>query len=132
MLLGLLEPIERLREFIDMVRVLTIFKARRLLNIDLLLDWSIEDVCPKEPEEPPQAQDQPSSSTQASPPTQNKDEAQVDEGEDQRDEPPQDDDNCDTRFAKKRSWGLFFLFFSSSGCCFGDLGFCGKHSQLGQ
>jgi hypothetical protein len=25
-----------------MVRVLTIFKARRLLNIDLLLDWSIE------------------------------------------------------------------------------------------
>jgi hypothetical protein len=39
---------------------------------------------------------------------------------------------CDTRFAKKKSWGLFFLFFSSSGCCFGDLGFCGKHSQLGQ
>jgi hypothetical protein len=39
---------------------------------------------------------------------------------------------CDTRFAKKRSWGLFFLFFSSSGCCFGDLEFCGKHSQLGQ
>jgi hypothetical protein len=30
---------------------------------------------------------------QASPPTQNEDEAQVDEGEDQRDEPPQDDDN---------------------------------------
>jgi hypothetical protein len=39
----LLEPIKRLREFIDMVRVLTIFKARRLLNIDLLLDWSIEE-----------------------------------------------------------------------------------------
>jgi hypothetical protein len=39
---------------------------------------------------------------------------------------------CDTRFAKKRSWGLFFLFFFSSGCCFGDLEFCGKHSQLGQ
>jgi hypothetical protein len=26
-----------------MVRVLTIFKAGRLLNIDLLLDWSIEE-----------------------------------------------------------------------------------------
>jgi hypothetical protein len=38
----LLEPIKRLREFIDMVRILTIFKAERLLNIDLLLDWSIE------------------------------------------------------------------------------------------
>jgi hypothetical protein len=32
-----------LREFIDMVRVLTIFKARRLLIIDVLLDWSIEE-----------------------------------------------------------------------------------------
>jgi hypothetical protein len=39
----LLEPIKRLREFIDMVRVLTIFKAGRLLNIDLLFDWSIEE-----------------------------------------------------------------------------------------
>jgi hypothetical protein len=54
---------------------------------------SIGDVCPKESEEPPNAQGQPSSSTQASPPTQNEDEAQVDEGEDQRDEPSQDDDN---------------------------------------
>jgi hypothetical protein len=44
---------------------------------------SIGDVCPKESEEPPNAQDQPSSSTQASPPTQNEDEAQIDEGEDQ-------------------------------------------------
>jgi hypothetical protein len=26
-----------------MVRILTIFKARRLLNIDLFLDWSIEE-----------------------------------------------------------------------------------------
>jgi hypothetical protein len=26
-----------------MVRVLTIFKAGRLLNIDLFLDWSIEE-----------------------------------------------------------------------------------------
>jgi hypothetical protein len=40
----LLEPIKRLREFIHMVMVLTIFKAGRLLNIDLLLDWSIEEV----------------------------------------------------------------------------------------
>jgi hypothetical protein len=39
----LLEPIKRLREFIHMVRVLTNFKAGRLLNIDLLLDWSIEE-----------------------------------------------------------------------------------------
>jgi hypothetical protein len=54
---------------------------------------SIGDVCPKESEEPPNAQDQPSSSTQASPPTQNEDEAQVDEGEDQANKPPQDDDN---------------------------------------
>jgi hypothetical protein len=35
-----------------------------------LRNMSIEDVCPKESEEPPQAQDQPSSSNQASPPTQ--------------------------------------------------------------
>ena len=36
-----------------------------------LRNMSIGDVCPKESEEPPSAQDQPSSSTQASPPTQN-------------------------------------------------------------
>jgi hypothetical protein len=35
-----------------------------------LRNMSIGDVCPKESEEPPQAQDQPSSSMQASPPTQ--------------------------------------------------------------
>jgi hypothetical protein len=35
-----------------------------------LRNMSIGDVCPKESEEPPQAQDQPSSSNQASPPTQ--------------------------------------------------------------
>jgi hypothetical protein len=58
-----------------------------------LRNMSIGDVCPKESEEPPNAQDQPSSSTQASPPTQNEDTAQVDEGEDQQDEPPQDDGN---------------------------------------
>jgi hypothetical protein len=35
-----------------------------------LRNMSIGDVCPKKSEEPPQAQDQPSSSNQASPPTQ--------------------------------------------------------------
>jgi hypothetical protein len=39
----LLEPIKRLREFVDMVRILTIFKAGRLLNIDLFLDGSVEE-----------------------------------------------------------------------------------------
>jgi hypothetical protein len=59
----------------------------------VLRNMSIGDVCPKELEEPPQAQDQPSSSMQASPPTQDEDEAQDDEGEDQEDEPPQEDGN---------------------------------------
>jgi hypothetical protein len=51
----------------------------------------IGDVCPKESEEPPQAQDQPSFSMQASPPTQDEDQAQEDEEQD--DEPPQEEDN---------------------------------------
>jgi hypothetical protein len=46
-------------------------------------NMSIGDVCPKESEEPTQAQDQPSSSNQASPPTQDEDQAQNDEDEDQ-------------------------------------------------
>jgi hypothetical protein len=54
-----------------------------------LRNISIGDVCPKESEEPPQTQDQPSSSMQASP-TQDEDQAQEDE--DQDDEPPQEDD----------------------------------------
>jgi hypothetical protein len=53
---------------------------------------SIGDVCPKEPEEPTQAQDQPSSSMQASPPNQDEDQAQIDEDENQEDEPPQEED----------------------------------------
>jgi hypothetical protein len=53
---------------------------------------SIGDVCPKESEEPTQAQEQPSSSMQASPPTQDEDQAQVDEDEDQENEPPQEED----------------------------------------
>jgi hypothetical protein len=58
-----------------------------------LRNMSIGDVCPKESEEPPNAQDQPSSSTQASPPTQDEDKAQNDEGEDQEVEPPQEESN---------------------------------------
>jgi hypothetical protein len=58
-----------------------------------LRNMSIGDVCPKESEEPIQAQDQPSSSMQASPPTQEEDEAQDEEGEDQENEPPQEDSN---------------------------------------
>jgi hypothetical protein len=40
-----------------------------------LRNMSIGDVCPKETKEPTQAQDQPSSSMQASPPTQDEDQA---------------------------------------------------------
>jgi transposase InsO family protein len=46
-----------------------------------LRNMSIGDVCPKESEEPPHAQDQPSSSMQASPPTQDEDQAQNDDDE---------------------------------------------------
>jgi hypothetical protein len=53
---------------------------------------SIGDVCPKESEELPHAQDQPSSSMQASPPTQDEGQAQDDDDEDQE-EPPQEEDN---------------------------------------
>jgi hypothetical protein len=56
-----------------------------------LKNMSIGDVCPKEPEEPSQAQDQPSSSIQASPPTQDEDLAQEKEDQDQDDEPPQEE-----------------------------------------
>jgi hypothetical protein len=45
-------------------------------------------VCPKESEEPPQAQDQPSSSMQASPPTQDEDN---DQGGDANDQDKEDD-----------------------------------------
>jgi hypothetical protein len=55
-----------------------------------LRNMSIGDVCPMESEEPTQAQDQPSSSIEASPPTQDEDQAQGDEEEDQEDEPPQE------------------------------------------
>jgi hypothetical protein len=57
-----------------------------------LRNMSIGDACPKESEEPPQAQDQPSSSMQASPPTQDEDQAQEEEDEDQDSEPPQEED----------------------------------------
>jgi hypothetical protein len=58
-----------------------------------LRNMSIGDVCPKESEEPTQAQDQPSSSNQASPPTQDEYQAQDNEDKDQEDEPPQEEDN---------------------------------------
>jgi hypothetical protein len=58
-----------------------------------LRNMSIGDVCPKESEKPIQAQDQPSSSMQASPPTQDEDQAQNDDNEDQEDEAPQEEDN---------------------------------------
>jgi hypothetical protein len=58
-----------------------------------LRNMSIGDVCPKESEEPTQAQDQPSSSNQACPPTQDEEQAQDDKDEDQEDEPPQEKDN---------------------------------------
>jgi hypothetical protein len=58
-----------------------------------LRNMSIGDVCPKESEEPTQAQDQPSSSMQASPPTQDEDQDQDDENENQEDGPPQEEDN---------------------------------------
>jgi hypothetical protein len=57
-----------------------------------LRNISIGDVCPKESEEPTQAQDQLSSSNQASPPTQDEDQAQDNENEDQEDEPPQEEE----------------------------------------
>jgi hypothetical protein len=57
-----------------------------------LRNMSIGDVCPKESEEPTQAQGQPPSSIQASPPTQDEDQAQEDEDGDKDNEPPQEGD----------------------------------------
>jgi hypothetical protein len=57
-----------------------------------LRNMSIGDMCPKESKEPPQTQDQSSSSMKASPPTQDEDEAQEEEDEDQYNEPPQEED----------------------------------------
>jgi hypothetical protein len=57
-----------------------------------LRNMSIVDMCLKEFKEPTQAQDQPSSSNQASPPTQDEDKAQEEEDEDQDNEPPQEED----------------------------------------
>jgi hypothetical protein len=58
-----------------------------------LRNMSIGDVCPKESKEPPNKQDQPSSSMQAPPPTQGEGEAHDGEGECQEDEPPQEESN---------------------------------------
>jgi hypothetical protein len=69
-----------------------------------LRNMSIGDVCPKEFEEPIQAQDQLSSSIQASPPTQDEDKAQEEEDEEQYDEPPQEEDidQGETKMSKTR------------------------------
>jgi hypothetical protein len=56
-----------------------------------LRNMSIEDLCPQEPEEPSQAQDQPSSFIQASPPTQDEELAQEEEDQVQDNEPPQEE-----------------------------------------
>jgi transposase InsO family protein len=56
-----------------------------------LRNMSIGDVCPQEPEKPSQAQDQPSSSIQASPPTQDEELAQENEDLVQDNEPPQEE-----------------------------------------
>jgi hypothetical protein len=56
-----------------------------------LRNMSVGDVCPQEPEEPSQARDQPSSSIQATPPTQDEELAQEEEDQDQDDEPPQEE-----------------------------------------
>jgi hypothetical protein len=57
-----------------------------------LRNMPIGGMCPKESEEPSQAQNQPSSSIQASLPTKDEEMAQEDEDQDQDDEPPQEDD----------------------------------------
>jgi hypothetical protein len=57
-----------------------------------LRNMSIRDVCTQEPEEPSQAQDQPSSSIQASPPTQDEELDQEEEDQVQDNEPPQEED----------------------------------------
>jgi hypothetical protein len=56
-----------------------------------LMNMSIGDVCPQESEEPSQAQDQPSSSMQASPPTQDEELTQEEEDQVQDNEPPQEE-----------------------------------------
>jgi hypothetical protein len=40
---GLLKSIERLREFLDVVGVPVILKARGLFHVYLILDWSIKE-----------------------------------------------------------------------------------------
>jgi hypothetical protein len=58
-----------------------------------LRNMSIGDVCPKESKEPTQVQYQLSYSMQASPPTQDEEQAQDNADEDQEEEPPQEEDN---------------------------------------
>jgi hypothetical protein len=76
----------------------------------VLKNMSIGDVCPQESEEPSQAQDQPSSSIQASPPTQDEELAQEEEDQDQDDEPPKEEDidQGEMKLVKKRSMNKSF------------------------
>jgi hypothetical protein len=69
-----------------------------------LRNISIGDVCPQEPEEPSQAQDQPSSSIQASPPTQDEELSEEEEDQDEDNDPPQEEDidQGDMKLIKKR------------------------------
>jgi hypothetical protein len=41
---SLLKPIERLMEFVNMVRIFIIFKVRRLFHIDFLFDRSVQEI----------------------------------------------------------------------------------------
>jgi hypothetical protein len=56
----------------------------------MLSNMSIRDVCQQVPDEPTPTQDQPPSSIQASPPTQDNEHAQEEEDQIQDNEPPQD------------------------------------------
>jgi transposase InsO family protein len=56
-----------------------------------LRNMSIGDMCPQVPEDPTPTQDQPSSSIQASPPTQGEEQAQEEEDQIKYNEPPLDD-----------------------------------------
>jgi type IV secretory pathway VirB10-like protein len=70
----------------------------------VLRNMSIRDVCPQVPEEPTPTQDQPSSSIQASPPTQDEEHAQEVEDQVQDNEIPQDDgiDQGEMKLSKTR------------------------------
>jgi hypothetical protein len=75
-----------------------------------LRNMSTRYVCPQEPEEPSQAQDQPSSSIQASPPTQDEELSQEEEDQVQDNEPPQEEDidQGEMKLIKKKRMNKIF------------------------